>query len=423
MGLTGSGLRSSPSFGRMFVTSMASAFALLSFAGSASAATFQADPPSLGTITDGPVGGNSCGDFGAPRNVTFTVAGFAGPPSDVQASFALSTVSGAGPGHPWGGDLSVDLIAPGGAPTHSLFHNTSSTTATGCGDGSNVLGTYNFSDSAPASPTWVGAAGATAIADAIPAGSYRAGTPGGVAGGGGANTLISPTFAGLGNPNGVWTLRFRDGGEGDVGAVSSATLTIGGSVDVSPPAVPTLSSTDPGSPADNNSPKVIGSAEAGSTVKLFTTAGCTGNATATGTAAELANPGITATVADRSTTEFVATATDASNNVSACSAPITYTELSPEPEPQPSGDSDPPETTLKKSPKKRSDDRTPTFKFAADEPGSTYECKLDKKPFDACEKKETLRAKPGKHTLFVQATDVSGNVDPTPLRFKFKVIR
>src|SRR5262249_47433561 len=52
---------------------------------------------------------------------------------------------------------------------------------------------------------------------------------------------------------------------------------------VIPPA-PTLSSTVPASPANQNSPKVVGSAAAGSQVSIYTTSGCTGTALATGSA-------------------------------------------------------------------------------------------------------------------------------------------
>ena len=71
---------------------------------------------------------------------------------------------------------------------------------------------------------------------------------------------------------------------------------------------------------------VKGTAEAGSTVKLYATAGCTGTPAATGTAAAFASPGLTATVVLGSTTTFRATATDAAGNTSACStSSLTYT--------------------------------------------------------------------------------------------------
>ncbi len=95
---------------------------------------------------------------------------------------------------------------------------------------------------------------------------------------------------------------------------------------VEPPPAPTVSSTSPVSPANDNAPKVLGSAEAGSTVRLYTDSGCTAQ-TAEGTAADFAAPGIAVSVGDDSTTTFWATATDASSNTSACSTTsVTYVE-------------------------------------------------------------------------------------------------
>jgi hypothetical protein len=92
------------------------------------------------------------------------------------------------------------------------------------------------------------------------------------------------------------------------------------------PAAPTLTRTNPTSPADNNSPFIIGTAVSGTTVKLYTNATCTGSAVVTGTAAALASPGLQVSVADNTTTSFYAAATDNLNNASDCSAAISYTE-------------------------------------------------------------------------------------------------
>lgn len=106
------------------------------------------------------------------------------------------------PGHTWVGDLDVVLKAPGGAPSHVIF----SRTGGGVGFDSHFgTSAYTFADTAPAAPTWWTAAATSPIA----AGSYRSSTAGEVAGGG-ANTLITPVFAGLGaGANGTWTLTFR----------------------------------------------------------------------------------------------------------------------------------------------------------------------------------------------------------------------
>ena len=69
---------------------------------------------------------------------------------------------------------------------------------------------------------------------------------------------------------------------------------------------------------------MIGSAEAGTTVKLYATADCSGVPLATGTAAALSAPGIEATVPADETTLVRATATDTGNVTSACGDPIAY---------------------------------------------------------------------------------------------------
>jgi CSLREA domain-containing protein len=90
--------------------------------------------------------------------------------------------------------------------------------------------------------------------------------------------------------------------------------------------------------------------------------------------------------------------------------------------PIPPGDKDPPETVIKKKPRRKSVDRTPTFKFSSDEPGSSFQCKLDRRAFAACASKATFRVRPGKHKLLVQSVDPAGNVDPTPAAFRFKIL-
>ena len=43
-----------------------------------------------------------------------------------------------------------------------------------------------------------------------------------------------------------------------------------------------------------------------------------------------------------------------------------------------------PQTSFKRKPAKTTRDRTPTFRFGSSEPDSTFQCKLDGKPFRAC---------------------------------------
>ena len=80
--------------------------------------------------------------------------------------------------------------------------------------------------------------------------------------------------------------------------------------DSAAPAAPRINDTDPNSPANNNAPTVKGFSTAGSTVALYTTAGCTGTPVASGSSAQFASPGLAASVADNTTTLFRAKASD-----------------------------------------------------------------------------------------------------------------
>lgn len=83
----------------------------------------------------------------------------------------------------------------------------------------------------------------------------------------------------------------------------------------------------------------------------------------------------------------------------------------------------PPETTINKGPKKKSRDRTPTFRFSSDEPGSAFMCKLDRKPYKPCSSPRRYKVGRGKHVFMVTATDSSENTDPTPAKRTFRVRR
>ena len=89
----------------------------------------------------------------------------------------------------------------------------------------------------------------------------------------------------------------------------------------------------------------------------------------------------------------------------------------------PAGDTDPPQTTIAKAPKRKSAKRKAKFEFTSSESGSTFQCKLDRGEFAACAAKAKFKVKPGKHKLEVAAIDAAGNVDPTPAKAKWKVKR
>lgn len=83
-----------------------------------------------------------------------------------------------------------------------------------------------------------------------------------------------------------------------------------------------------------------------------------------------------------------------------------------------------PQTKLRRRPPQRSRDRTPTFRFAADEAGASFECRLDRRPFRKCRSPFTARRLSlGRHAFGVRARDATGLVDPTPAFDAFRVVR
>ena len=81
-----------------------------------------------------------------------------------------------------------------------------------------------------------------------------------------------------------------------------------------------------------------------------------------------------------------------------------------------------PNTLLKKKPRKKTAARTAKFTFASDQPGVTFQCKLDKKAFKPCRSPfKAKRLKAGRHSFQVKAVNAQGLADPTPAVFRWKV--
>jgi hypothetical protein len=195
------------------------------------------------------------------------------------------------------------------------------------------------------------------------------------------------------------------------------------------PTTPCLNGTTPDSPANNNFPEIFGSADAGSTVQIYTDSGCAGTPVGTGTDSDFASPGIPVdAVADDSSTTYYATATDALSAVSSCSSTlpttsgsVTYVE-----------DSTPPVPSVDSGPSGITRDNTPTFSFSAtDAVGPiNFQCSIDTgtPSFGACAgpgdtDTPSSPLADGPYTFRVEATDAAGNsaiatrtfqVDATP---------
>jgi Bacterial Ig-like domain len=90
-------------------------------------------------------------------------------------------------------------------------------------------------------------------------------------------------------------------------------------IDTELPGAPTALSMVSASPSNDPTPNVKGTAEAGSTVSLFTNDTCTASANASGSAAAFGTTGIAASAAENATTTFFARATDVAGNTGPCS--------------------------------------------------------------------------------------------------------
>jgi hypothetical protein len=221
------------------------------------------------------------------------------------------------------------------------------------------------------------------------------------------------------------------------------------------PNPPTLTATNPVSPAPSISPHVLGDAAGGSFVKLYTTPDCSGEPVATGAAAELQSPGLLVNVSPESLTSFRATA-EAEGFVSACSQPLSYrqsdestggggggnevedveqnsegtfipkpisAEAPPAPRPVPTYVI--PHTRITFAPAAKTRSRSPVFRFtdSTGQADTSFECKIDRKSWRTCSSPLRLkRLSRGKHTLAIEAKNGAGEVEPIPVKRKFKVV-
>ncbi len=80
-----------------------------------------------------------------------------------------------------------------------------------------------------------------------------------------------------------------------------------------------------------------------------------------------------------------------------------------------------PKTTLGKHPSKSTRRSIAKFSFSADQPGSSFRCKLDRKPFKSCRSPQVYkRLKPGPHSFTVVAT--AAGVQGKAVKFSWKIL-
>ena len=97
----------------------------------------------------------------------------------------------------------------------------------------------------------------------------------------------------------------------------------------------------------------------------------------------------------------------------------------PPPRPRPKPDRTPPATRLRHHPAAlllaTGPQRRVSFAFTASEPGSSFRCKLDRRPFRRCRSPRAYMVPPGPHAFHVYAIDRASNRDRTPAAFRFRV--
>ncbi|MFL5899007.1 MAG: hypothetical protein ACJ76D_11210 [Solirubrobacterales bacterium] len=242
---------------------------------------------------------------------------------------------------------------------------------------------------------------------------------------------------------------------------------------LSPPP-PALEGTNPPSPNPSLTPAVFGQANAGASVKVYASFDCSGEPVATGSAEELAT-GLTVEVPvpPESTTSYRATA-ESAGVVSVCSSPISYKQETPLPSgggeggngsgegssgggasgpselggtsSGPGAPSAPPAgggsagssgglrhdgilyvaplARITFGPAAKTRLSRPVFRFddAAEQPGTRFFCRIDRKRWTPCSSPMKLkRLAPGKHVFSLKAMNAIGVGSP-PVKRAFKVV-
>jgi hypothetical protein len=87
-------------------------------------------------------------------------------------------------------------------------------------------------------------------------------------------------------------------------------------------------------------------------------------------------------------------------------------------------DKTPPETTIGSRPPDPSPSPVASFTYSSNEPGSSFQCKLDGGNFSSCPATGVTYSglADGAHAFQVRATDTSNNTDPSPAGYSFSVV-
>jgi hypothetical protein len=110
---------------------------------------------------------------------------------------------------------------------------------------------------------------------------------------------------------------------------------------------------------------------------------------------------------------FAVQATDASSNTDPTPAVRSFMV-----------DTTAPDTAIGSHPKPKTKSRKATFAFSSTEPGSSFLCSYDGKPYTACTTSFTTpKLKPGRHRFDVISTDAVGHRDQSAATFLWKIVK
>jgi hypothetical protein len=214
------------------------------------------------------------------------------------------------------------------------------------------------------------------------------------------------TTAALSDGAHTFEVRAIDGAGNTDPTPASRTFT----VDATPPET-TITAGPTGTTGDSTPTFEFSSSEAGSTFECRID---------TGAFASCASPLTTVALAEGEHT-FEVRATDGAGNMDPSPASRAFTVDTTASETTITDDTalvvdrTPPDTVITSGPSGLTSDRTPTFRFASTEPGSSFECRLDGGGFFVCSSPFTAPRLPaGRHTFEVRAIDPAGNIDPSP---------
>jgi hypothetical protein len=209
------------------------------------------------------------------------------------------------------------------------------------------------------------------------------------------------------------------------------------------PPEPVLLGTDPESPDSATSLRVYGLEPVEASIKLYTSANCSGEPTATGSAEELEEPGIAVSVETDSTTTFHAIA-EAGGFVSPCSGEVTYRQFDFESFDE-EGVSNSrglktaestlgpliplphvvPQTRITFGPAFKTRARRPIFRFtdATGQIDTSFICKVDRHSWKSCSSPTQLRRLDrGKHVFRVKGVNANGVWEAKPTKREFKLV-